>query len=402
MLTDKQVKALKAKDKPYKVADYNGLRIVVRPTGVKVWQMKYKVDGKEKTLTIGRYPEISLKDARNERDDARAKLRNGIDPNESKKAKAKKESPAPETKLITFSEVGEELFRVRAMDWGREHKKRNRRIFDNDLAPPLGDRAFALIRTPDLLEVLRTIEAREAFETAKKARQLLGQIWRLGQVSGYCENVITHGLADAMKRPPVQHRAAITDPEQLGGLLRAIYSYNGGNAVPIALRLTPILFQRPGEMRSMEWSELDLAAKLWRIPDEKMKMGLDHIVPLPDQAIKLLREQKKISGGGKYVFPNPKSPSRPLSENGVRTALRTLGYDGTQVTPHGFRATARTLLDEVLGFPPHLIEHQLAHAVKDVNGRAYNRTTHLDKRRDMMQAWADYLDRLREGKKEGA
>lgn len=251
------------------------------------------------------------------------------------------------------------------------------------------------IKPTDVLKALQKIEARGAVESAHKIKQLCGQVFRFGVASGLAERDVTVDLRDALSAVPQAHYASITKPKEVGALLRAIYTYGGHPYCVAALRLAPVVFQRPGELRSMEWAELDLDAAEWRIPGDKMKMRNDHIVPLARQAVDLLQNVRLISGHGKYVFPSIRTDERCMSENTINAALRSMGYTKEMMTGHGFRAMARTIMDEILEERVDLIEHQLAHAVKDPNGRAYNRTAHLPARHKMMQRWADYLDGLR-------
>jgi integrase len=276
------------------------------------------------------------------------------------------------------------------------HRKRAMHILKADLFPYIGNRPVSEIKAQELLSALRKIESRGAFDIARRARTTAGQIFRYAISSGLCENDISAGLRDALKeKPSVVHRAAITDSVEFGNLLNAIYTYQGTPTVCAALKLSALLFQRPGEIRHMEWSEIDWENEVWSIPAEKMKMDRDHIVPLSSQSLTVLTELHPLTGSGRYVFPSQRGPSRPLSDNGVRTALRTMGYDNQTMSAHGFRASARTLLDEALHIRVDYIEHQLAHAVKDPTGRAYNRTKFLKERKHMMQKWADYADSLR-------
>jgi integrase len=278
-------------------------------------------------------------------------------------------------------------------DKSEGHKVRSRRLLERDIYPVLGSSIIDSISAVEVLAVLRAIEKRSV-DLAHRAKQICSQIFRYGVITGWLVNDPCISLTGALKAVKTQHRAAITDPIELGGLLRAIDGYVGSPVVRAALKLSPMLFQRPGEIRHMEWDEINWDESRWELPASKMKMRLPHIVPLPSQAIEILKYLEPLTGKGKYVFPSARGWSRPLSENGVRTALRSLGYENEQVTPHGFRATARTLLDEALRCRVEIIEAQLAHAVKDANGRAYNRTSFLEERTEMMQLWADYLDRL--------
>ncbi|WP_156493475.1 site-specific integrase, partial [Oleiphilus sp. HI0125] len=266
---------------------------------------------------------------------------------------------------------------------------------DNYMTPYIGKRPIKEITAPELLAVLRRKESQGYIETANRMKQIAGQIFRYGIATGRAERDPSRDLVGALAKPKEKHLASITKPSEVKVLLNAIDSFQGSKVVEVALKLSPLLFVRPTELRHMEWDELDLDDGLWSIPAEKMKLREPHLVPLCTQAIALLEEIQPLTGRGKYVFPNARGPSRPLSDNGVRVALRTLGFTNEQMTPHGFRAMARTILDEVLSFRVDWIEHQLAHAVKDSNGRAYNRTTHIDDRKGMMQTWADYLDSLK-------
>jgi integrase len=328
--------------------------------------------------------------------EARNKLNQGIDPAEHRKVEKLTRNLAA---ADSFEAIALEWFGAKMHDRSQSHQKRTLSALEKDLFPPLGNRPIASITAPELLAALRKIEDRGAVETAHRAKQTAGQIFRYAVVTGRAERDPSGDLKGALKNPKKNHLAAITKPEEVGRLLVALDGFTGTPAVRAALLLSPLLFQRPGEIRHMEWAEIDWEAKRWEIPAEKMKMRQPHIVPLSQQAIEILHELHPLTGRGKYVFPSARGASRCLSENGVRTALRTLGYDNDTMTPHGFRAMARTLLDEVLGYRVDWIEHQLAHAVRDPNGRAYNRTAHLEGRAEMMQAWADYLDRLQlEGK----
>ena len=268
-------------------------------------------------------------------------------------------------------------------------------MLSKNLNPWLGHRPIAEITAPELLSVLRRIESRGALETAKRTKQVAGQVFRFAVATGRAERDPSQDLKEALAAPVKKHLAAVTEPKAVGRLLIALDGYEGTPVVRAALKLAPLTFVRPGELRNAEWSEIDLEAMEWRIPGEKMKMGQDHIVPLSDQAVEALQEIYPLTGHFQYVFPSARSPRRPMSNNAVLSAMRRMDVPKEQMSGHGFRAMARTILDEVLGFRVDWIEHQLAHAVKDVHGRAYNRTAHLDKRKKMMQAWADYLDNLR-------
>ena len=391
-LTAVQIKNAKARGAPYKLSDGKSMFLLVNPNGSKYWRFKYRYGGKEKLLALGVYPDLPLSDARNKRDEARNLLANDIDPSEVKRAKKQNRS---EEAGNSFQVIAAEWFETRMANKAQGYKDRTWRLLKNDLFPALGSRAINQITAPELLKPLRKIEARGAVEIAHRAKQTAGQIFRYGVATGRCERDPSTDLKGALKPRTSKHFAAITEPQAVGRLLVAISGFEGTPVVKTALQLSPILFARPGEIRAMEWSEINWEVAQWEIPAKKMKMGQPHIVPMPSQAIALLEELHPLTSRSKYVFPSARGASRPLSDNGVRTGLRTLGYDNDTMTPHGFRAMARTILDEVLNYRVDYIEHQLAHAVKDPNGRAYNRTNHLPERREMMQTWADYLDNLK-------
>jgi len=388
-LTALKLKTTKPTGKAFKLSDGGGLYFHMTARGSGSFRYDYRSSGKRRTLTIGKFPDLSLADARRLHQEARKDLANGIDPAEKKLTQRKAGGGN------TFSEIAHEWFAVKGQAWSEKHKQRVRRAINFDLARPIGNQDISGITATDVLECLRRIERRGALDTAKKTKQIASQIFRYGVITGKCQRDPTSDLQGALTPQKKTHRAAITDPEGLSGLLKAVDQYSGSYVVKTATQFSILVFQRPGEIRRMEWEEVDLANATWSIPSNKMKSARDHIVPLSTQALSLLTNIQQLTGHGKYVFPSARGGSRPLSENGVRTALRTMGYTNEQVTPHGFRATARTLLDEKLGYSPDLIEHQLAHAVRDATGRAYNRTTHLQGRQEMMQGWADYLDSLR-------
>jgi integrase len=396
-LTATEVKQAKPAEKATKLTDGGGMYLLVHPKGAKYWRHDYRFSGKRKTLALGVYPEVSLKEAREKHQDARKQLRNGIDPgNERKVEKLTRHLAAAES----FEAVAREWFNQIMPDKSKSYRERTGRILEKDLYPYLGNCPIASITAPELLATLRRIEDRGANDIAHRAKQTAGQIFRYAVATGRAERDPSGDLKGALKpRRKKKHHAAVTDPAEVGRLLVAMEGFRGTLVVKMALLLSPLLFQRPGEIRGMEWVEINWEAKRWEIPAEKMKMKQPHIVPLSNQALNLLRELERLTGRGRYVFPSARGASRCLSENGVRVALRTLGYDNDTMTPHGFRAMARTLLDEVLGYRVDWIEHQLAHAVRDPNGRAYNRTAHLEGRTEMMQAWADYLDRLQSEEK---
>ena len=392
-LTATAVKQAKPKDKPYKLSDGKGMHLLISPNGAKYWRVKYRFAGKEKTLALGVYPEVSLAEARDKLDKARRLLRDDVDPGLAKKLKRLHQY---EEEANSFEAIAREWFETKMTDRSERHRTRTIAALEKDLFPQIGNRPISQINAPELLMALRKIENRGAIETAHRAKQTAGQIFRYAIVTGRAERDPSADLKGALKNPVKTHLAAITESREVGKLMLAIEGFRGTPVVKAALQLSPLLFCRPGELRHMEWQEINWEEERWEIPADKMKMKQPHIVPLSTQSLGLLNELQRLTGRGRYVFPSARGASRPLSENGVRTALRTMGYDNETMTPHGFRAMARTILDEVLNYRVDYIEHQLAHAVKDANGRAYNRTSHIKERTNMMQGWADYLETLRE------
>lgn len=387
------LRRIKPTDKTQTLADGHGLYLFVLKSGGTYWRYRYRFAGKQKELALGVYPDITLSEARKQHRLAYNLVADGIDPSEERR---EQKQEAIRNEGNQFANIVREWLDVSMSDKTDHHKRRAERLLLEDLSG-LANRPIDAIKAPELLAELRKIEKRGHIDTARRTRQLAAQLFTYAIATGRAERNIANDLAGTLKNTRTKNRAAITDPILLGKLLNDMEHSTSGIIVRTAMLLTPMLFQRPGEIRAMEWSEIDFSERRWEIPAEKMKMSLPHIVPLPEQAIKLLKEIQPHTGRGKYVFPSARGASRCLSENGVRTALRDLGYSNEVVTPHGFRATARTLLDEVLRYRVELIEHQLAHSVKDANGRAYNRTTFIDDRAEMMQAWADYLDKLRRG-----
>ena len=394
-LSDAKVRNSKPNEKPIKLFDGNGLFLLVTPQGGKLWRMKYRFDRKEKLLALGSYPEVSIFDARQRRDEARRQLAHGIDPGALRKAQKQAETEETET----FEVIAREWYAKFVSTWSPGHADAIKNRMEKDLIPWLGKLPMKEIKVPMVVGSLRRIEERGALETAHRVRTIFGQVCRYALATGRVEHDISSGLKGALPQPPERHHAAITNPKEVGPLLRAIDGYQGHFMVRCALKLSPMLFVRPGELRHAEWAEIDLNETIWCIPAEKMKVKQPHIVPLCRQAVEILTELKELTGTSRYVFPSTRSHTRPMSDNTVNAALRYLGYDRDTMTGHGFRAMARTILDEVLHVRPDYIEHQLAHAVRDPLGRAYNRTSHLEERRKMMQTWADYLDGLKEGAK---
>jgi len=392
-LTDLQIRQLRPKDKPYKKSHKDGLYILVHPNGSKYWRLAFRFNRKQKTLPIGVYPDVTFREAKIAASEARTQLDNNIDPClERKLEKINKDTNTENT----FKAISREWHARHSDSWSAAHCKKLLARLENDVFPWLGDRPIAEIKPPELLTVIRRIENRGALDSAHRTLQTCGQIFRYGVATGRAEIDVCRDLKGAL--PPVakDHFSAITEPEELAPLLRDMRAYSGSLITKTAMTMLPYVFVRPGELRRAEWKEIDFEEATWTIPAEKMKMKAEHIVPLATQVVALLQELHPLTGKSDYVFHGARSVKRPMSENTILAALRNLGYTKEQVTPHGFRATARTLLDEVLDYPAHLIEHQSAHAVKDANGRAYNRTKHLPQRQEMMQVWADYLDGLTE------
>ncbi len=392
-LTDMKVQKAKSQDKPISLFDGGGLYLLITPSGGKLWRFKYRFNNKEKKLAFGSYPEISLQDARQRREDARRLLANDVDPDAVRKAQ--KQAKIQETE--TFEVVAREWHTAFLSTWTARHGATILSRLNHDLIPWLGSRPINEIKAPELLSVLRKAESRGALELAHRLRAIAGQVFRYAVATGKAERDPSGDLRGALPPPKVKHHAAIIEPKEVASLLRALDGYQGGFVVKCALRLAPLFFVRPGELRHAEWAEIDFDEAVWNIPASKMKMKQAHIVPLCSQAVEILKGLQEYTGAGRYVFPSVRTHARPMSENTVNAALRHAGYDKDTMTGHGFRAMARTILDEVLQIRPDFIEHQLAHAVRDPNGRAYNRTAHLAERRKMMQTWADYLDKLKAG-----
>jgi integrase len=393
-LTDTAIRTAKPTAKPQRLFDGGGLYLEVSPAGGKLWRLKYRHGGKEKRLALGAYPDTGLRDARDKRDAARKLLAAGVDPGEQRKAA---KAAGEERAANSFEVVAREWHAKQSATWVELHASRIMLRLENDVFPWLGKRPIADVTAKELLTMVNRIVDRGAVESAHRVLQNCGQVLRYAIATGRAERNPAADLRGAL--PPVKqtHLAAIIEPNAIGGLLRAMDAYNGSLVTKCALRLAPLVFVRPGELRQAEWAEFDLDGAQWNIPAEKMKMREPHLVPLSPQAVAILRELQPLTGRGRYVFPSARSPQRPMSNNAVLSALRRMGYGIGEMSGHGFRAMARTVLDEVLHFRPDYIEHQLAHAVKDPNGRAYNRTAHLAERRKMMATWADYLDTLKVG-----
>lgn len=403
MLTDADCKnaACPPEKKQARIYDTGGLYLQTSPSGSKRWFLKYRAGEKEKQLALGAYPVVSLKAARQARDEAKRKRAEGIDPVQARKVEKLK---ARTGDADTLEAVAQEWFKRRENEVAPETLKRDRRLLERNLFPILGGRTIGKIEHPELLAALNTIVERGILETAERVRIMVGQIMRYAIASGRANRDIAADLKEALPKHRSKNFAAIIDPAEFAVLLRAIKAYRGGIVVRAALQLVPYLFQRPQELRCAAWAEMDLERGVWTIPPQRMKRtkegkenGQAHLVPLSAQAIKILKALKPYTESTGLVFPGERQRGKSISGNSVRTALISMGYTGEIQTWHGFRASARTMLAEQLDINPLYVEPQLAHAVKDANGRAYNRTTYLKQRTEMMQQWADYLDRLAKG-----
>lgn len=396
-LSDTKIKQAKPQEKSYKLTDEKGLFLFVSPTGSKLWRVKYRYGGKENIFSIGSYPEVSLKDARDRRDKARSQLASGIDPNESKKA-----TKIAQSGHNSFSVIALEWYAKQEAAWAPATAKKRLALLQNDLLPWLGKKDIGDLTAKDLLAGLQRIENRGAKDTAHNARQVLSQIFRYARVTSRTTNDPVQDLKGALAPKLANHRPAITDPKEFGRLLVAIDKYSGSYVVRGLLALCPLLFQRPGEIISMRWQDINFETAEWSfVPPKTIKKttnpnGVSHTVPLSSQAVNILQELHPATGRGEYVFPSERRQGGHASAGTINKALQILGYDTSKThCAHGFRSSARTMLDEVLGFKVEWIEHQLAHAVRDPLGRAYNRTKYLSQRHEMMQKWSDYLDALR-------
>ncbi|MDP4075220.1 integrase arm-type DNA-binding domain-containing protein [Acidovorax sp. A1169] len=403
MLTDAHCKNASCSPgaKRERLADAGGLYLEVSPSGSKRWFWKYRKDGKEGRMALGSYPAVGLTAARKARDAAKSQKAAGIDPVQARKVEKLKGARQDGD---TFKAVALEWHGKQVPEWSPGHAERTKRQLERDLFPWIGERSMASIEPMELLAALQKVEERGAIETADRALMLCRQVWRYWlPTAANTQRDITEGLKSRLTPYRGTNFPAVVEPKRFGELLRAMHAYKGGPTVRTALLLAPLLYQRPGNLRAMEWAELDLDAALWTIPSAKMKrtkrekeQGAAHVVPLPTQAVELLRDLHPLTGHGAYVFPGQRDHGRPMSDNSVRSALYSLGF-GDEQSWHGFRASARTMLVDQLDLDPLAIEANLAHAVKDSNGRSYNRTQYLTKRFDQVQQWADYLDKLRKG-----
>jgi integrase len=391
-LPDLTVKNAKPKTKQYRLRDERALYLLVKPTGGKLWRLDYRFMGKRNTLALGSYPDVSLALARERRDDARRLLAEGINPSVNRKVQ---QAAKTENAANSFEAVAREWFAKYKPGWAKTHSDKIIKRLENDIFPWLGSRPVAEITAPEILRCLNRIHDRGALDTAHRAQQNCGQVFRYAVQTGRAVSDPSRDLKDALPAASHVNYASITEPKAVAELLRAIDGFRGTFVVQCALRLAPLFFVRPGELRQAKWSEFDLDKAEWRYLVTKTKT--EHLVPLATQAAATLRELQALTGHGGYVFPG-RDPKKPMSEAAINAALRRMGYDTkTEITGHGFRAMARTLLHEELGFDPAIIEHQLAHAVADNLGTSYNRTKFIEQRRKMMQRWADYLEKLKAG-----
>jgi integrase len=365
--------------------------LLVQPTGAKGWRLAYRYQGKQKLLSLGIYPAVGLKDARDKRHELKSLLAKGIDPSANRKALSHAQSDS-------FEALAREWHHKFSSIWTKNHSNRILRRLEKDIFPFLGSRPIKDITAPELLGVLRRIEARGAVETAHRAGQNCGQVFRYAIATGRAERDVSADLRGAIPPTKAQHHPSVKDPREVAVLLRAIADYEGGPIVRCALKLAPLVFVRPGELRHAEWVEIDLDRKEWRIPASKMKAREQHIVPLSTQACAVLREIMPLTGAGRYVFPSVRTSDRPMSENSINAALRSLGYEKGEMTGHGFRSIASTILHEQ-GWPSAVIERQLAHGERNKVKAAYNFAEYLPDRKKMMEAWGDYLDGLKAGAK---
>jgi integrase len=393
-LTDTAIRNAKPKEKPYKVADSQGLYLLVNPRGSKLWRVKYRINGAERKLALGAYPEITLAEARAARDAARRQIAHAVDPNVAKRQARIEASMRAGN---SFASVAEELIAKREQEGVSPRTLEKYTWLLKLLGPEFGRRPVAEITPAELLHELKHHERRGRLETAKRMRSFASRVFRYAAATTRAERDPAQLLLGALIQPRVKHFAAITEPTEFGALLRAIEDYSGDPAVMYALKLTPHLFQRPGELRQMEWVEINFEKAVWTLPSDKMKMRQPHAVPLSRQALAILKSMQGLTGKGKYVFPSVRTRARPISENTVTAALRRMGYTKEQMTTHGFRTSASSLLNESGKWNPDAIERALAHMVSGEIRRIYNQSAYWAERIAMAQWWSDYLDELREG-----
>ncbi|WP_337955127.1 tyrosine-type recombinase/integrase [Methylophaga sp.] len=392
-LTDIQIRNAKPEAKQYKLSAGLGLYLIVSPKGGKWWRFRYRFGGKQKELSLGTYPTTTLKSATLKRDEMRKMIADDIDPAVERKTEKLYQHAASEN---SFQAVADEWFSKFSTEWSEQHKQRTIGRLKNDVYPWLGEKVINNVTAPELLMVLRRMESRGAIDSAHRVRQICSQIIRYAIATGRAERDPAADLVGALPPSKKTHFASITEPKAIGELMRALQNYQGSFITACALRLTPYVFVRPGELRQAEWNDIDLDNAEWRIPAERMKMKVLHIIPLSRQALAILREIQPLTGKGKYVFPSNRTTTRPMSNNTINASLRRLGYTKEEMTAHGFRSMASTILNEQ-GWNPDAIERQLAHSEKNGVRAAYNYAQYLPERKKMMQSWADYLDGLASG-----
>lgn len=390
-MTDAAVRGAKPREKAYRIRDTRGLYLEVTPAGRKHWRFRYKTDGKESMLSLGSYPDVTLLDARQKALELRKGLKAGVNPSAARKAEAEAARGGD-----SFEAVAREWVAKFSRGWSEGHTETIVSRLQMNVYPYIGTARIKDVTAPELLAVVRRIEARGALEVARRVLQICGQVFRYAVATGRAERDPSGDLRGALPPTPQKHHAALTEPKAVGALLRAIDGFTGSIVVKCAMQLAPLTFVRPGELRRAEWTEFDFDAAEWRIPAAKMKMKTEHVVPLSRQALEVLRTIQRITGGERYVFPSIRTLVRPMSENTVNAALRRLGYQSDEMTGHGFRTMASTLLNEQ-GWSSDAIERQLAHVERNRVRAAYNAARYMQERRKMMQAWADYLDALRSG-----
>jgi integrase len=393
MLTKFLIDNTKPGTKSRRLSDGRGMYLEIAPAGGRWWRFKYRLAGKERRISLGVYPDVGLAEARDRREQARKQVAAGIDPAQQRRAE---KIALVERSENTFEAIAREWFAMFSPKWVTTHSNKVIGRLEKDLVPWLGSRPIRDITAPEVLSVLRRIAARGADETARRALQDCGRVFRYAVATGRADRDPTRDLSGALAPRTVVHLPSITEPKAVGALMRAIDDYQGTFVTRCALRLAPLVFTRPGELRQAEWAEFDLEKAEWRIPAERMKMREQHIVPLSSQAVAILRDLQPLTGRSKFVFPSVRTRLRPMSDNTVNAGLRRLGYGKDEMTGHGFRSMASTLLNEQ-GWSRDAIERQLAHGERDAVRAAYNYAEHLPERRRMMQAWADYLQTLRVG-----
>ncbi len=393
-LNDIMIRAAKHKEKAWKLADEKGLYLLISPTGGKLWRLKFRINGKEKKLSFGAYPEVTLKEARRLRDEARSVKAAGVDPARAKQADKIAAKLGADN---SFEAIADEFIEKMGKEGMADATLTKARWFLDHLRKPIGKLPIADIKPHEILVVLQSVEKTGKRETANRVRSFASRVFRYAVATARADNDPAHVLRGALSAPIVKHHAAIVDPVELGGLLRAIDGFNGEFATIIALKLTPHIFQRPGEVRQMQWQEIDLNEAIWSLPMHRMKQRKPHSVPLSTQSVSLIREMRGISGDSKYVFPSVRSKERPMSENTINGALRRLGFTGSEMTAHGFRSTASTLLNESGKWRSDVIEVALSHTERNQVRAAYNRGKYWNERQVMAQWWSDYLDQLKDG-----